>query len=290
MAAALPLGELQNRVLLTQPMDLYEIIYTGTTIPWPELDQPVDETVWDAVGASPWNADLYGREGTKVSKPQEVMDYRGARSLGKLATVRTSDDLMLEGTIYDARLETVAFLLDQDLRDHSAAAAARAEYTSTLTAAEAAGQTVISVDPGAADTGINVGDTVSIGSETGFSVTAVDRTNNTITVDTGLATAKTTSDSVVRAALAAVPAVRQVGLSRPLQMREYSLVLRGFSAINDGLIGQVHIPRGRVVSAWDREFATDKWAGKTTFTVQAMVDYGSADPLDRLGFFREQTI
>ena len=55
------------------------------------------DAVWMPVGASPFNSDLFGREGSKISKPQDVMEYYGARTLGKLAAVRTKDDLMIDG-------------------------------------------------------------------------------------------------------------------------------------------------------------------------------------------------
>ena len=286
--AGIPLTDLQDKVLITQPMDVFQRTYSGAGIPWPALDEPVDEDAgsgamvtatvaageidavavgaggsgyntppvievggpgtgavltavltagvvtsvtitdggsgytsapdltvvsahWIAVGASPFNSDLYGREGSKISKPQEVMDYYGARTLGKIAAVRTKDDLMIDGTIYDASLETVAFLLDQDTRE--------------------------------------------------------------ITAQSGT-----------------TPSVRRVGMSRPSTMREYSIVMRGTSALGEELVGQVHVPRARVLSAWDREFGVDKWAGKTTFQLGALVDFGQASVLDRLGFFDEQFV
>ena len=84
------------------------------------------------------------------------------------------------------------------------------------------------------------------------------------------------------------PGVRRVGMSRPAVMREYSVVLRGVSALTEEHVAQIHIPRARVLSAWDREFGVDKWAGKTTFQLGSMVDFGQANKLDRLGFFDEQ--
>ena len=41
------------------------------------------DAAWIPVGASPFNSDLFGREGSKISKPQDVMEYYGASTLGQ---------------------------------------------------------------------------------------------------------------------------------------------------------------------------------------------------------------
>ena len=115
-----PIADLQRKVLLTQPVTLFQQEYdpTGTL---PLVDGSL--TSWTSVGTDPWREDLYGREGLKISKAQEVMRYKGSRSLGDIAAVRTSDELMLDLTLYDASIEAMAFLLDQDVRETRAASA-----------------------------------------------------------------------------------------------------------------------------------------------------------------------
>ena len=166
---------------------------------------------YESVGTSPWREDLYGREGLKTSKAQEVMRYKGSRSLGDIAAVRTSDELMLDLTLYDASIEAMAFLLDQDVRETRAA-------TSTL------GQ------------------------------------------------------------------IQRVGMSRPATMREYTMVIRG-SSVQDPTpanvrAGQFVVPRGRIISPYERNQTVTEWV-KSPVQIVSLVDFGQASELDRLGWFEE---
>lgn len=166
---------------------------------------------YDSVGTSPWREDLYGREGLKTTKAQEVMRYKGSRSLGDIAAVRTSDELMLDLTLYDASIEAMAFLLDQDVRE-------------------------------------------------------------------------------TRAATSTVAQIQRVGMSRPATMREYTMVIRG-SAVQDPTpanvrAGQFVVPRGRIISPYERNQTVTEWV-KSPVQIVALVDFGQASELDRLGWFEE---
>ena len=171
----------------------------------------VEFFAYESVGTSPWREDLYGREGLKASKAQEVMRYKGSRSLGDIAAVRTSDELMLDLTLYDASIEAMAFLLDQDVRE-------------------------------------------------------------------------------TRAATSTVAQIQRVGMSRPATMREYTMVIRG-SAVQDPVqanvrAGQFVVPRGRIISPWERNQSVAEWV-KSPVQIVALVDFGQASELDRLGWFEE---
>ena len=171
----------------------------------------VEFVAFGSVGTSPWREDLYGREGLKTSKAQEVMRYKGSRSLGDIAAVRTSDELMLDLTLYDASIEAMAFLLDQDVRE-------------------------------------------------------------------------------TRAATSTVGQIQRVGMSRPATMREYTFVIRG-SAVQDPVqanvrAGQFVVPRGRIISPYERNQTVTEWV-KSPVQIVALVDFGQASELDRLGWFEE---
>ena len=140
------------------------------------------------------------------------MRYKGSRSLGDIAAVRTSDELMLDLTLYDASIEAMAFLLDQDVRE-------------------------------------------------------------------------------TRAATSTVGQIQRVGMSRPATMREYTLVIRG-SAVQDPVqdnvrAGQFVVPRGPHHQPLRAQSdASTEWV-KSPVQIVALVDFGQASELDRLGWFEE---
>ena len=78
--------------------------------------------------------------------------------------------------------------------------------------------------------------------------------------------------------------------SRPATMREYTFVIRG-SAVQDPTpanvrAGQFVVPRGRIISPYERNQTVTEWV-KSPVQIVALVDFGQASELDRLGWFEE---
>ena len=93
-----------------------------------------------------------------------------------------------------------------------------------------------------------------------------------------------------RAATTTVGQIQRVGMSRPATMREYSMVIRG-SAVQDPVAanvraGQFVVPRGRIISPWERNQTVTEWV-KSPVQIVALVDFDQTNELDRLGWFEE---
>ena len=79
-----------------------------------------------------------------------------------------------------------------------------------------------------------------------------------------------------RAATSTEGQIQRVGMSRPATMREYTMVVRG-SAVQDPdatevRAGQFVVPRGRIISPWERNQSVAEWV-KTPVQIVALVDY-----------------
>lgn len=97
----------------------YELIGPGFKLYWavaatpiPGVDDEVDTLVWNLIGKN--GNKSYAEEGVRINLPQTVNAFRGYGSAGVLKEFRDQEDVIVQVTIADLRLETLSLALNSN--------------------------------------------------------------------------------------------------------------------------------------------------------------------------------